>query len=139
MINPLSYLIGEVNWLAIIVVTIVTFIIGWLWYGPLFGKAWLSATGLNKDNLGSSTKAMILTFILTLGTAIVIALTIESLDIIYWPNGLLLGFGLGLAIYAFNIYSDILWENRPVKLLFINAGYRVLSTTIMGGVLSCWS
>ncbi len=138
MFNPLTYLISEVNWLAIIVVTVVNFFFGCLWYGPIFGKAWMNATGLNEDTMGASTKPMILTFILAFGTAIIIALAVEGFDIMYWPNVLLLGFGLGMALYAFNACSEYLWENRSMKLLFINAGFRVLSATFMGAVLSCW-
>ncbi len=138
MFNPLTYLISEVNWLAIIVVSVVTFFLGWLWYGPIFGKAWMNATGLSEDKMGNAAKPMVFTFILGLGTAIVISLAVEGFDIVYWPNGLLLGFGLGLALYAFNVCSDYLWESRPMKLLFINAGFRVLSATLMGAVLSCW-
>ncbi len=138
MFNPLTYLISEVNWLAIIVVSVVTFFLGWLWYGPIFGKAWMNATGLSEDKMGNAAKPMVFTFILGLGTAIVISLAVEGFDIVYWPNGLLLGFGLGLALYAFNVCSDYLWESRPMKLLFINAGFRVLSATFMGAVLSCW-
>ncbi|NJN52279.1 MAG: DUF1761 domain-containing protein [Gammaproteobacteria bacterium] len=31
------------NWIAIVVSTALAFVLGGLWYGPLFGKAWLSA------------------------------------------------------------------------------------------------
>ena len=85
------HLLFQVNWLAVAVTAIVTFALGALWYGPLFGKAWLSAVGLKEEELGSSSKAMILTFILNIVTTMVIALAIEGFDIIHWPNGLILG------------------------------------------------
>ncbi len=50
------HLLSQVNWLAVAVTAIVTFALGALWYGPLFGKAWLSAVGLKKEELGSSSK-----------------------------------------------------------------------------------
>ena len=81
---------------------------------------------------------MILTFILNIVTTMVIALAIEGFDIIHWPNGLILGFGLGLGLYGANLASDFLFQNQSVKLLAIQVGYRVVCSTIMGTILSLW-
>jgi len=35
----------EVNYLAVFIATIASFVFGWLWYGPLFGKAWMRMMG----------------------------------------------------------------------------------------------
>jgi len=37
-----------VNFLAVLISAIVSMIIGSIWYGPLFGKAFMQATGLSK-------------------------------------------------------------------------------------------
>ena len=37
--------LSELNWLAILAATIAGFVIGGLWYGPLFGNAWVAALG----------------------------------------------------------------------------------------------
>ena len=134
----MMYLLTQINWIAVAVVTVLTFALGALWYGPLFGKAWLKATGLDPEKLGSSSKSMILTFFLNLGTSIVIAMAVGGFDIIHWPNGLILGFGLGMGIYGFNLYSDFLFQRQSMKLLAIQVGYRVLCTTLMGGILAFW-
>ena len=36
----------NVNWLAILAGFIVAYGFGWIWYGPLFGKAWFGGQGL---------------------------------------------------------------------------------------------
>ena len=33
------------NWIAIIVATAAAMVIGFLWYGPVFGKAWMALSG----------------------------------------------------------------------------------------------
>ena len=33
------------NWIAIIVATAAAMVIGYLWYGPVFGKTWMALTG----------------------------------------------------------------------------------------------
>lgn len=35
----------DVNWLAIVVAAVVAFVVGFLWYGPLCGKAWSDGMG----------------------------------------------------------------------------------------------
>jgi hypothetical protein len=32
-------MIADINWLAVLVAAVVTFVLGGLWYGPLFGMA----------------------------------------------------------------------------------------------------
>ena len=38
-----------INWLAVIVATVATFILGGLWYGPLFGRMWMAASGMTDE------------------------------------------------------------------------------------------
>ena len=38
-----------INWWAVLVTTVMAFVLGGLWYGPLFGQAWLSAIGKTED------------------------------------------------------------------------------------------
>ena len=35
-----------VTWLAVIAGAVVSFLAGWLWYGPLFGKGWAEGVGV---------------------------------------------------------------------------------------------
>jgi len=41
----------ELNYLAIIAAAIASMLIGWLWYGPLFGKQWMKLAGLKKSDM----------------------------------------------------------------------------------------
>lgn len=38
----------ELNYLAIFLATIAQFIIGWVWYGPIFGNIWSKIHGFDK-------------------------------------------------------------------------------------------
>ena len=46
--EPSSAMAG-VSWLAIFVAAFVTFVLGGLWYGPLFGKSWMRASGVTEE------------------------------------------------------------------------------------------
>ena len=58
-----------VHWFSIILATMSAFLIGGIWYGPLFGKSWMQSLGLTEGDLknrnGSKTFgiAIVLSFI----------------------------------------------------------------------------
>ena len=45
-----------VNILAVVVVSIVSMVLGMLWYGPFFGKQWMSLMKLTKLDMEKSKK-----------------------------------------------------------------------------------
>ena len=38
---------ANVSWMAVIAGAVVSFLAGWLWYGPLFGKGWAEGVGVD--------------------------------------------------------------------------------------------
>lgn len=41
-----------INWLAVLAASVSAFVVGGLWYGPIFGKAWSNVTGITDEMLG---------------------------------------------------------------------------------------
>ena len=41
----------DMNFLAILVAALTTVVVGFLWYGPLFGKVWSSENGFTNEDL----------------------------------------------------------------------------------------
>ena len=39
----------DINWLALVAAALSTLVVGFLWYGPLFGKAWMKETGITEE------------------------------------------------------------------------------------------
>jgi hypothetical protein len=89
-------LTGNVNWLAVIVGFVVSFLLGWLWYSPkLFGTKWAAGLGVDLGSasdmpVGAMATQAIGTFLLSwivgitagnnaLATAILIVVTIVVL------------------------------------------------------------
>ncbi|OLD40511.1 MAG: hypothetical protein AUI83_22120 [Armatimonadetes bacterium 13_1_40CM_3_65_7] len=66
------------NWVAIVIAAIAQFIIGWVWYGPLFGKTWMSMMGMSQQSMSREGmgKTMTLTFIGSLVTAAVLSMLV---------------------------------------------------------------
>ncbi|MCB0443120.1 MAG: DUF1761 domain-containing protein, partial [Flavobacterium sp.] len=55
----------EMNFYAILVAALSTLLVGFVWYGPLFGKAWMAENGFSEEELkqGSMVKIFGLTFV----------------------------------------------------------------------------
>ena len=48
----------EINWLAVVLSGLSAFVLGGLWYGPLFGKAWQARVGLSDEQIKSLRSAL---------------------------------------------------------------------------------
>ncbi|WP_242067755.1 DUF1761 domain-containing protein [Cyclobacterium marinum] len=129
---------ANINWLSVIVASISSFLVGGVWYGPLFGKAWMHAFGFTESDL--NTRNMPKVFGLSLLLAFVAALNLElfiggNADTSY---GLIAGFLAGFGWVATLLGILYLFENRSFKAFLINAGYCILALTLMGGILGAW-
>ena len=43
--------LAVLNWLAIVLATASAFVLGGIWYGPLFGKQWMAEYGFSEEDL----------------------------------------------------------------------------------------
>ncbi len=132
---------SNVNWLAVLVAALSSFIIGWLWYGPLFGKKWMKLNGFTEEQIRderglSMPVILIINYVATALAALAIAMFIGA-----EANA---GFGIfaGLMIAIFWIgtsrLNDVLYEKKPMGLFWINVGYYIVIYAIMGAVLGAW-
>ena len=132
-----SVAFANLNWLAILVAALAAFPLGYLWYGPLFQKAWMALTGITKDSAGQVNMAKIY------GTALVLNLIIATSLAMFigggdWVFGLFAGFMSGFTFVAMAFAITYLFESRPFKLWAINAGYQTVVFTVMGVILGAW-
>ncbi|WP_339922228.1 DUF1761 domain-containing protein [uncultured Cyclobacterium sp.] len=128
----------NINWLSVIVASISSFLVGGIWYGPLFGKPWRHAFGFTETDL--NTRNMPKVFSLSLLLAFIAALNLAlfigaNADMAY---GLMAGFMTGLGWVATLLGILYLFENRSFKAFLINAGYCIVALTLMGGILGAW-
>lgn len=70
------------NFLFIVIAALVPLVTGFVWYGPLFGNAWMKEMGFTKESLEG--KNMALTFILCFVFSLLLALILQTLVIHQW-------------------------------------------------------
>ncbi|HZY81425.1 MAG TPA: DUF1761 domain-containing protein [Cyclobacteriaceae bacterium] len=128
-----------VNWLAVIVAALSTFLIGGLWYSPaVFGKAWMKENGFTEESMrgGNMVKIFGLAFVLGLVSAINLAMFLSQETNV--AMGAFWGFLAGFGWVATFVGTHYLFERRSFKLFIINAGYSVVALTVMGVILVAW-
>ena len=40
----------DVNYLSVLIAAIASFVLGWIWHGPIFGKAWMKETKFSESD-----------------------------------------------------------------------------------------
>lgn len=127
------------NWLAIALATASAFVLGGIWYGPIFGKLWMAEFGFKESDLtkGHPAKVFGTAIVLTLVAAIVLAMIIGHDSNLHY--GALWGFMIGFGPVAMFIGIHYVFERRSVKLFVINALYPALSLVTMGAIIGVMS
>lgn len=64
----------DINYLAVVVAAIAAMVLGFVWYGPLFGKPWMQLMGFTKDTIDQMKgKGMTKNYVLMMVGALVMA------------------------------------------------------------------
>lgn len=134
---------GDVNWLAVLACAVLSMVIGFIWYGPLFSKPWGKMTGwtdekvaaLPKSDMGISyLKAFLYAFII----ASVLAITLLSIGAEGIGDAVTAAIVLWVGFTGATIGVNMTFERRPLSLFGIEAGYHLLALIVYSIVLSAW-
>ena len=129
----------DVNYLAVLVAAVSTFVIGGLWYSPLlFQKAWMQASGVTEADLnkGGSGRIFGVAFVFAVIMAFNLAMFLNAPDTtVAW--GAAAG-ALSAIWVALGIGTVALFEHRPLSYTVINGGYWLVSFVVMGAILGAW-
>jgi len=111
------------------------FVVGAIWYGVLFGKAWQKAAGLSDEDVQSGNMVVIfgLTFLFEMLIAMVlwhlIARTGAAPHVVMMMS---IGFALGIMAPAIGI--NYLYQRKSGMLFAIDVGHFTVGMAAMGGV-----
>ncbi len=138
----------HINMMAVIVAVVANFILGFVWYTPLFGKAWGKEMGFDtnmKPPAGALAKGMIVMVIGNFLMAWVFAHNIAVWNPETWghsgagmsPMGSILSAGIftWLGFYLPTDLSTVTWEMKSWKLFWINTGYHLVSLLLVATIL----
>jgi hypothetical protein len=111
--------LSDADWLGIIVATIATMVLSWLWYAPLFGKAWASATGTTAGDMDPKKVAItgITLLVFNFGLSFFV---VDDLE-----HALVMGLIFGVLLIAMALYASVVWAGRSAVGYLIDATYWV--------------
>ena len=132
-----SATLANLNGLAVLAAALAGFVTGGLWYGPLFGKAWMKASGMTPEKVAARNPALVYgpTVLLNLVAALSLAMFVGGGDLAF---GTFAGFMTGATFVSTALGITYLFEARPLSLWLVNAGYQTLNFTVMGAILGAW-
>lgn len=125
----------DVSWLAVIAAAASGFLVGGIWYGPIMGKKWLGAVGLNEDDLKNASMGLIYggAFAFSVLASWALAHTFASYPIeLSFGHKVMTAFGVALGFIVPAIGTNYLFSQKSKTLFFIDAGYWLLFYTAMG-------
>lgn len=154
------------NYLAILVAALSTFVLGAIWYNPkVFGTAWMKEAGLTEEQLkkGNMVKifgfAFVFAFLIAFlmptlvnheigaiqaaggdanDPALIEFLKVHGGKFLSFKHGALHGTFIGIFLALPILGTTFLFEQKSWKYIFIHAGYWIVSFAIMGAIICGW-
>ena len=131
----------KINHLAVIACVVLSFVLGFIWYDPLFGETWMALVGLDLAIVEAnppSAGAWITNILSSLAPIYVLSWLFTKLDI---RSGLR-GAGIGLLIaFSFNFLSRMtsdMFAQAPYELVWMTGGFDKFYLTISGVIRGVW-
>jgi hypothetical protein len=129
----------NVNYIALLVASIASMVVGYVWYGPLFGKEWTKLMGWSSKDVEEAKKGAAKSYagmyVLSLITAYVLSLFLSYAGALTITDALMVGFWAWLGFTATVIAGGVLFERRPMKFFLLNAGFQLANILVMAAVL----
>jgi len=128
----------RVNYLAILIATVIQWLLGALWYGYVFRDRWkkLVAGVVDGDKPKNAWFGMVTSFIASLILSFALAHINSWVGGTTFPDGVYMGALCWLGFMAPPLFTQHIFERRPAQLFAINAAYWLLAMMLGGGVLA---
>jgi hypothetical protein len=135
-------LLGDVDWLAVLIAAGAYFIIGAVWYAPpVLGAAWMTAGGMERpaDGQRPGPAIYVVPLVGSLLSAIALGMIALATDTDTVGEGIALGLvvGIGFAI-SIALVTATFESNKPNAMAWgaINAGYHLIGNVVAAIIIA---
>ena len=131
----------QVNYVAVVLAAIAAMVVGGIWYGPFFGKAWMKLVGVSKESINKAEMPKLygIMFIGALVEAYVLSHFIHYAGAVGPILGAKTGLWAWLGFVATTMIGNYMFAKRPMKLYYIDAAYALVNLVVMGAIIaSLW-
>jgi hypothetical protein len=130
---------AAINYLAVIVATIVAFFIGAVWYSALFRTQWMAATGATAAARTSPSmplpQLLAINAVGNLILSFILSALLHSLDAASFGGGIAVGFLVWLGFVATVLTINNTFAGRPAALTLIDGGHWLVVLVVAGGII----
>lgn len=134
----------KIKYPAVIVATLVHYILGGLWYSPLlFGNKSIQIIGWNEQQIAQiqargAARELVIAFVSSLVLVYILAHFVQYTKAKTAWAGMETAFWLWLGFIVTTQLATVLFEQRPLGLYLINIGYQLVGCALAGVILVVW-
>jgi len=134
----------KIKYPAVIVATLVHFLLGGLWYSPLlFGNKFLQLINWSPEQLRqiesqSHVKELVIAFVMSFILVYILAHFVQYTKATNAIGGIQTAFWLWLGFIVTTHVPMVLFERRSFGLFLINVAYQFVGCAIAGAILAMW-
>jgi hypothetical protein len=133
----------SINYLAVVVAAAVSFVIGGIWHGPLFGRAEMAGRGATPEQIAAgpkpNPKQMLAVFLILIVVAWGLALLSGYLHLATWMQGLKLGVVCWVAFSTTTfLLEHIMTGSRKSAVFYIDVSSWLITYAVSGIVVTVW-
>jgi len=132
---------ADVNYLAVLIAGIAVQPVGFLWYGPLFGRPWRALKGIDPsksdDAAANPGPALAIGFVVALVEFWVLSNVFDWVGVVDIPHALCIAALMWLGFVAPIVAMGVVFSDRAsFKLWLIDAGYQLAALLVAGLVIA---
>jgi hypothetical protein len=135
--NTMS-IFAQVNWIAVVLGAVFSMLLGFLWFGPLFGRLWLRSIGKKAEDLAGGAGMYVFAFIGALVSAYVLAVLVGGLGISSWWRGAVLGGVVSVGIGSMAALVNGIFLRVPAGAWLLFALYQLVLNAAEGLLFAVW-
>lgn len=134
----------KIKYLAVLVASVVHYILGGLWYSPLlFGNKFLQFSNWPPEKIAemgnqSHAKELSIAFVMSLVMVYILAHFVQYTKATTALGGIQTAFWLWLGFIATTQLATVIFEQRPLGLYLLNVGYQLVGILLAGVILAKW-
>lgn len=134
-------MVPEINWIAVVLATLSSMVIGAIWYTPkVFGARWEKLAKV--EMAGSAVVPIIVTVVVSFITALVLAGAAAIAQAFYHGNFLLNAVLTAVILWAGFTAARFIthdqFERRPAALTILNIAHELVTLVVMGLIIGAF-
>lgn len=129
---------SEIPWWGVVVAVVASQIIGFLWYGPLFGKPWRAGMGITDADMQDRSglgQLVVIAIIWSIVSATAIAALLSMTGTPDLMEGIWVGFLASIVVMAWVLTAGG-YEKRNKTVVWLGAANQIATLVAVGAILA---